>query len=32
MSEEEIMKAIDPKYIMKKEPSYEYRDLPKEGE
>lgn len=25
------MKAIDPKYIVRKEPSYEYRDLPKDG-
>jgi hypothetical protein len=31
-SEDEIMKAIDPKFIIKKEPSYEYKELPKEGE
>lgn len=32
MNPEEIMKTIDPKYIVRKEPSYEYKDLPKEGE
>jgi len=32
LSAEEIQKAIDPKAFVKKEPSYEYRELPKEGE
>jgi hypothetical protein len=26
------MQAIDPKYIVKREPQYEYKELPKEGE
>ena len=32
MSEEEILKTIDPKAMVRKEPHYEYKDLPKEGE
>ena len=28
---EEIMTSIDPKTMLKKEPSYEYRELPKDG-
>lgn len=31
-SQEEILKTIDPKAMVKKEPSYEYKELPKEGE
>ena len=30
-SAEEIMQTVDPKTMVKKEPSYEYRDLPKDG-
>ena len=30
-SQEEILSTVDPKTMVKKEPSYEYRDLPKDG-
>ena len=30
-SKEDIMKSIDPKTMLKKEPSYEYREIPKDG-
>ena len=30
-SVEEIMQTVDPKTMVKKEPSYEYRDLPEDG-
>ena len=31
-SQEEVLKTIDPKTMVKKEPNYEWKDLPKEGE
>ena len=31
-SKEEILSTIDPKTITKKEPHYEYKDMPKEGD
>ena len=31
-SPEEILKTVDPKAMVKKEPHYEYKDLPKSGE
>ena len=31
-SQEEVLKTIDPKTMVRKEPHYEYRDLPKPGE
>ena len=30
-SAEEILSTVDPKTMLKKEPSYEYRDLPEDG-
>ena len=31
-SKDEILQTIDPKTITKKEPHYEYKDIPKEGQ
>ena len=31
-SKDEILKSIDPKAMVQKEPHYEYKDLPKPGE
>ena len=31
-SKDEIMQTIDPKTMVRKEPHYEYRDIPREGE
>ncbi|CDW83684.1 UNKNOWN [Stylonychia lemnae] len=32
ISQEEILKTIDPKAMVRKEPSYEYKDIPRDGE
>ena len=31
LSEDDIMQTVDPKTMVKKEPSYEYRNLPEDG-